>query len=82
MLDEYGLRTSSVDDPVRHVVGQLKQWSSKRLIREGLAEAGAWGKRGKIVPINDREHQVNTFIYICKHVDNGACLWTFREGTR
>ena len=78
-LDKRGLRTSSVDDPVRHIVGQLKQWSSKRLIREAFAEAGVWGKRGKIVPIKDRQHQLNTFTYICKHADEGAALWTFQN---
>ncbi|MEM9415186.1 MAG: hypothetical protein AAGA29_06900 [Planctomycetota bacterium] len=80
MLNERGLRTSSVDDPVRHLVGQVKQWSSKRLIREGLAEAGVWGKRGKIVPIKDRKHQLNTFNYILRHKQEGAAAWTFRDG--
>lgn len=78
-LDERGLRTSSIDDPVRHIVGQFKQWSSKRLIREGLVEAGVWAKRGKIVPIEDRSHQVNVFNYIKKHKEEGAAVWTFRD---
>ncbi|XAL98179.1 hypothetical protein OT109_11280 [Phycisphaeraceae bacterium D3-23] len=75
-LDERGLRTSSVDDPVRHLVGQIKQWSSKRLIRDGLLDAGAWGKRGKIVPITDRKHQVNTYRYIAAHQREGALVWS------
>jgi len=78
-FDECGLRTSSVDDPVRHIVGQFKQWSSKRLIREGLADAGVWAKRGKIIPIEDRTHQVNAFNYISDHVDEGAQVWTFKD---
>lgn len=78
-LDERGLQTSSIDDPVRHIVGQFKQWSSKRLIRDGLADAGLWGKRGKIVPIKDRRHQINTFKYICKHRQEGAALWTYQD---
>ncbi len=75
-LDERGLRTSAVDDPVRHFIGQIKQWSSKRLIREGLLEGGAWGRRGKIVPIRDRHHQLNTYRYIIAHRDAHAAVWT------
>jgi len=79
MLDEHGLRTSSIDDPVRHLVGHLKQWSSKRLIRDGHLDAGAWGKRGKIVPIKDRKHQINVYRYIRAHKDEDAAIWTFKD---
>ena len=75
-LDERELRTSAVDDPVRHFIGQIKQWSSKRLIREGLLDGGAWGRRGKIVPITHREHQVNTYRYIVAHQQMNAAIWT------
>ena len=78
-LDERGLRTSSVDDPVRHIIGQLKEWSSKRLIREGLADTGIWAKRGKIVPIKDRKHQINSYHYILKHEREGAVVWTYKD---
>ena len=37
-------RTSAIDDPVRHFMGIAKQWSSKRLIKEGLATSGIWAR--------------------------------------
>ena len=79
-FNERGLRTSAIDDPVRHIMGIAKQWTSKRMIREGrFAKAPIWGKRGKIVPIRDRAHQVNVFNYIMRHAEEGAAVWSFRE---
>jgi len=74
-------RTSAVDDPVRHIMGLAKQWSSKRLIADGLAApGGVWAKRGKIVPIKDRGHQVNVCKYIIDHArKEGAAVWSFRD---
>ena len=80
MLNQHGLRNSAVDDPVRHMMGIAKQWTSKRLIREGhFIRAPIWGKRGKIVPIHDRSHQVNVFEYIMRHANEGAAVWCFRD---
>ena len=36
--------------------------------------------RGKVIPINDRGHQLNTFQYILDHVEEGAWVWDFRNG--
>jgi hypothetical protein len=82
-FDERGLRgerTSAVDDPVRHLMGLAKQWSSKRLIEDGLAASGGvWAKRGKIVPIRDRGHQVNVYRYVLEHArKEHAAVWSFR----
>ncbi len=77
-----GGRTSATDDPVRHIMGLAKQWSAKRLIAEGLATpGGVWARKGKIVPINDRAHQVAVFKYILEHgPKEGAAVWSFRDG--
>jgi hypothetical protein len=72
-------RTSAIDDPPRHYLGLAKQWSSKAMKARGLVDAGAWARRGKIVPIADREHQVHAFNYIIGHIDQGAAVWSFRD---
>ena len=38
------------------------------------------GQRLHVVPITGRRHQLNVFEYIRRHVDEGAWVWTFREG--
>jgi len=77
---ERGLQTSAMDDPVRYLMGIAKQWSAKRLVREGHFDQGPiWAKRGKIVPLRDRQHQLNVFNYIMKHADERAAVWSFRD---
>ena len=76
-----GQRTSAVEDPVRHLVGKAKQWSAKQLAKQELVAGGrVWGRRGKIVRITDRAHQVRTVGYILKHAEEGAAVWSFRDG--
>ncbi|MEM9881903.1 MAG: hypothetical protein AAF800_03160 [Planctomycetota bacterium] len=71
--------TSAVKDPVRHFMGQAKQWSAKRLKHEGLISAPhVWAKRGKIVRVRDRPHQLNVLRYILRHADEGAAVWSWR----
>ena len=46
-----------ISDPVRHYVGIAKSRSSRALSEAGLTgHGGIWGKRTKIVPINNRGH--------------------------
>lgn len=82
-FNEPGLRpakTSAVDDPVRHLVGKAKQWSAKRLLRDGYFDAGPiWARRGKIVRVHDRAHQLNVYRYILRHRAEGAAVWSFRD---
>ena len=67
-------------DPVRYFVGIAKERSAKDLARDGLVEAGGvWGGRGKIVPVENRAHQLRVFNYICEHANEGAAVWTFRD---
>jgi hypothetical protein len=39
-----------------------------------------WAVRGKITPIKNRQHQLNTFDYILDHYKEGAWVWEFRMG--
>jgi len=65
----------------RHLVGVAKKQSAKRLVREGLAEAGGvWGVRCKAKPIRDRAHQVRVAGYIRKHAAEGAAVWSIVRG--
>lgn len=73
-------KTSAIDDPVRHLVGKAKQWSAKRLRTEGLVASGkVWARKGKIVRVRDRSHQVNVLNYILRHAQEGAVAWSFRD---
>lgn len=57
-------------DPVRHFVGIAKKEAAKRLAEAGLVErGGVWARKGKIVRVNDRSHQVNAFNYILLHAN-------------
>ena len=38
-----------------------------------------WAKGGKVNPVRDRQHQLNTFEYILRHRGEGAWVWDFRE---
>ncbi|MEO0586412.1 MAG: hypothetical protein AAF078_02120 [Planctomycetota bacterium] len=38
-----------------------------------------WAKRGKIKPIRDRAHQLNTYHYILNHQREDAATWSFRD---
>ncbi|MFO0851975.1 MAG: hypothetical protein U0871_25920 [Gemmataceae bacterium] len=37
-----------------------------------------WAVRGKVIPISDRRHQLNTYRYILDHTAEGAWVWDFR----
>jgi REP element-mobilizing transposase RayT len=76
-----GLRTSALDDPPRHYLGIAKKESAKALVSRGFATAGGvWAKRGKIVRVRDRVHQLRVYRYIMDHVNEGAVVWCFRDG--
>jgi hypothetical protein len=36
-----------------------------------------WGKRGKQLPVRDRQHQLNVYHYILKHAEEGAWVWVW-----
>jgi hypothetical protein len=39
-----------------------------------------WAKRSRCERIRDYTHQKNTFEYIVRHRNDGAWVWTFRDG--
>ena len=39
-----------------------------------------WAKRSKPNPIKDRQHQINTYRYILRHLKEGAWVWDFHRG--
>ena len=38
-----------------------------------------WGKRGKQLPIRDRQHQLNVYRYILNHAREGAWVWSWKQ---
>ena len=64
---------------VRPVVGRAKKHAYFKLRDSGFA-GHLWGEGTDVVPITGRKHQLNVFDYIRRHVDEGAWVWTFREG--
>ena len=60
----------------RHLIGLLKKHASHTLRQRCLTTrpGGLWAKRGKVIPIEDRAHQVATARYIERHASNGAAV--------
>ena len=50
-------------------IGKDHSWTGK-----------VWAVRSKIIPIKDRQHQLNTLQYILDHIKEGAWVWDFRDG--
>lgn len=67
------------DHRPKHWVGRAKMHSSMILRDHGLP-GGAWATGCRTLPIHDRQHQVTVFDYIVKHHQQGAAVWTFRDG--
>jgi len=64
---------------VRRTVGRAKKIASDRLGEAGL-KGVVWARGCRPLPIQDRQHQINVYGYVRKHVLKGACVWTFRDG--
>jgi hypothetical protein len=60
-------------------VGQAKKHSNFIAKEKGWT-GKLWAVRGKVLPIKDRQHQLNVFRYILAHMDEGAWVWEFRRG--
>jgi hypothetical protein len=62
----------------RHIVGLLKKHATHqiRLAWPDDHRGGIWAQRGKIIPINDRAHQLEVVAYIRKHAAQGAAVWS------
>jgi hypothetical protein len=60
-------------------VGRAKKHAYHELRNRGY-EGKLWQRGCDVVPITDRQHQLNVFRYITRHKEHGAWIWTFREG--
>ena len=67
------------DKQVRPLVARAKRHATYFLRARGHI-GKLWSGKGKVTPVSDRKHQVNVFNYITRHADQGAWLWTFRQG--
>lgn len=61
------------------ILGDLKRamWYCRRAAGDA---ARLWGRRRKVIPIQSRGHQQRVFSYILRHRDEGAWVWSFRDG--
>ena len=67
------------DHNPRHWIGIAEKESSHYAKQADLApEGGLWAVRTKSLPVNDREHQINTAKYVYDHRLEGGAVW-FRE---
>lgn len=63
-------------DPLpRHMIGLAKKHATFTLREaEFIHDGGVWAKKCKVVPIENREHQVRAVRYLREHVDQGAAV--------
>jgi hypothetical protein len=67
------------DRQVRPRVGRAKKHACFKLREQGF-RGRLWETGSGVLPIADRQHQLNVFGYIVRHAEEGAWVWTFREG--
>jgi len=67
------------DGNVRRPMGLAKKNASILLTPHGLPGT-VWAKKCRPLPIDDRRHQLNVFDYILAHKEEGAWVWSFRDG--
>jgi len=62
----------------RHLLGRLKAHTTFTMRQQGLCppRGGLWSLRSKVIPIKDRNHQLNVAQYIRDHVHEGAVVWS------
>ena len=59
----------------RKWLGKAKVHAWFRLRERGW-KSKLWGKRGKELPIRDRQHQINVYYYVMRHQQEGAWVWS------
>ncbi len=69
-------RKDGLDPRPRYLIGKAKSWCSRQVKTAGLmtCQGGLFAKRGKIVPVADRRHQIQIARYIRKHVREGGVV--------
>ncbi len=75
-LSESSALQDGRDTLPRHLIGLLKKHSAHTLRQQGLTTrpGGLWAKRGKVIPITSRDHQVAVARYIARHTREGAVV--------
>ena len=63
----------------RHWVGQAKKCATLDAKENGWT-GKLWAVRCKVIPIEDRKHQLNSYYYILDHIHEGAWDWDVRRG--
>lgn len=63
---------------VRIDCGKAKKNAWYRLREQGW-QGKLWAKRGKYQPIQDYQHQKNTYAYILKHSQENAWVWKWNK---
>lgn len=74
----FHILTRFSDGEVRPHIGRAKKHATFKL-RDTGSSGKVWESGCHVEPVNDRQHQVNVFHYICRHQEKGAWLWTFRD---
>ena len=64
---------------VRPKVGRAKKHAYFELRNRGF-HSRLWEDGSNVVPVTGRPHQLNVLAYIGRHTEQGAWVWTFREG--
>jgi REP element-mobilizing transposase RayT len=75
-LSEQSMLKDGRDPLPRHVMGLLKKHAAHRHRAAGLSRhpGGLWARRGKVIPVNNRGHQVAVGRYIARHAAEGAAV--------
>lgn len=64
---------------IRKIVGRAKLHAYHAVSAE-VDRRRIWAKRSRALAITDRQHQKNVYNYILKHREDGAWVWSHREG--
>ncbi len=65
------------DRMTRHLLGLAKKHSARFLSDARLADrGGVWALRCRVLPVHDRQHQLNVARYIPAHAKKGAVVWS------
>lgn len=75
----YHILAKFPDTNVRWPVGLAKKHAHYALLNRGR-QGPLWAKRNRILPVRNREHQVNVYHYIQNHRKRGAWVWNHRQG--
>jgi len=75
----YHILAKFPDNKVRPVIGRAKKHAYHVLRNQGH-QGPVWGKRARVLPVRNRQHQVNVYHYIIDHQKRGSWVWTFKEG--